>query len=560
MTVRVLMGAASVSWHNADETWQSVELANRIVFDRGMMTWEWTMADPIRSWLHPLFFVPALWGLKVTGLSSMTFLITALPRIQQGLLSAFGDLCMSNFFQENFGHRSKNRQTSGAGLFLLMYLANFYLLYCGSRTMVNTFESSLCCIALLHYSRALNKVQNPMKKCTNSLIYVGTIATTFMVRPTAAIFWLPLVFYHMLLLSQSIGFWNMAKHVALHLAPLALASIGAACFIDSTMYHHFNQTSNFTWVVLPWNFFKVNALQGIGTFYGSEPWHYYLSSTLLPALNLAFPGFVTSLHALLFASGNVRMPELPRNVCVYLWAVLWTVTVLSLGVGHKEQRFMLPLLPIVMCFSAWGTDALFSASTVPKGKPWFGDRARKLFGIVYLGLNLGILAFLLLYHNVGRTRVVQDLAKDLDDEPIRTSQSGTKEVFFALPCHFVPAYSHFHSSLSQAPPVDLTFVPCPPPIIRNGTLSSADESEELMKDPAGYLKARFARFDKRLPWRVVMFNTHADIQEVANLLSELNYKLCADYFNAYLVDNASHGKHLLVYRLEIRDLFNEMLS
>ena len=36
-----------------DETWQSVEIAHKLVFGYGHLTWEWV--EGIRSYLHPCF-------------------------------------------------------------------------------------------------------------------------------------------------------------------------------------------------------------------------------------------------------------------------------------------------------------------------------------------------------------------------------------------------------------------------------------------------------------------------------------------------------------------------
>ena len=54
LSIRVLMAVYSKSYHHGDETEQSVEIAHRIVFGQGHLTWEWTNPTPIRSVLHAL--------------------------------------------------------------------------------------------------------------------------------------------------------------------------------------------------------------------------------------------------------------------------------------------------------------------------------------------------------------------------------------------------------------------------------------------------------------------------------------------------------------------------
>ena len=98
------MAAISRSWHVPDETWQSVEISHRIAFGYGYQTWEWRLPQPIRSYAHPLIFVPGLYLLKVMGWDSPQ-MVVLLPRITQAVISAVGDVCLVNFFVSNFGNR-----------------------------------------------------------------------------------------------------------------------------------------------------------------------------------------------------------------------------------------------------------------------------------------------------------------------------------------------------------------------------------------------------------------------------------------------------------------------
>ena len=49
-----------------DETWQSVEIAHKLVFGHGHLTWEWV--EGLRSYLHPCFFAVVFYILKWTAL------------------------------------------------------------------------------------------------------------------------------------------------------------------------------------------------------------------------------------------------------------------------------------------------------------------------------------------------------------------------------------------------------------------------------------------------------------------------------------------------------------
>ena len=88
----------SLTWHNADETWQSVEVAHKAVFGYGHLTWEWITPTPIRSSLHPLLFAPVFQLLKVTRMDHFLAMELA-PRLVQGSITAIGDYCIINFYK-----------------------------------------------------------------------------------------------------------------------------------------------------------------------------------------------------------------------------------------------------------------------------------------------------------------------------------------------------------------------------------------------------------------------------------------------------------------------------
>ena len=61
-----------------DETWQSVEIAHKLVFGYGHLTWEWV--EGIRSYLHPCFFAIIFCILKWTALD-FTNVVVITPRL-----------------------------------------------------------------------------------------------------------------------------------------------------------------------------------------------------------------------------------------------------------------------------------------------------------------------------------------------------------------------------------------------------------------------------------------------------------------------------------------------
>lgn len=61
-----------------DEFWQSLEVAHKIVFGYGYLTWEWASAQPIRSIAHPAMFVPLYYTLRMLGLDHVSFLMVGM--------------------------------------------------------------------------------------------------------------------------------------------------------------------------------------------------------------------------------------------------------------------------------------------------------------------------------------------------------------------------------------------------------------------------------------------------------------------------------------------------
>ena len=89
------------------------------------------------------------------------------------------------------------------------------------------------------------------------------------------------------------------------------------------------------WVFTPLNFLRFNLVNNISLFYGSHPWHWYLSQGI-PVVFLTFTPLVVL--------GIARSKRFDLAVLMG-----WTVLVYSC-LGHKEFRFLLPLLPLGLSY------------------------------------------------------------------------------------------------------------------------------------------------------------------------------------------------------------------
>jgi phosphatidylinositol glycan class B len=76
IAARVWMALATRTFFQPDEFFQSLEVAHRIVFGYGKLTWEWQPATAIRSIVFPALYVPIYWILRVTGLDGTVLLVS----------------------------------------------------------------------------------------------------------------------------------------------------------------------------------------------------------------------------------------------------------------------------------------------------------------------------------------------------------------------------------------------------------------------------------------------------------------------------------------------------
>jgi phosphatidylinositol glycan class B len=359
-SVRVLMAFLSTSWYVPDETWQSVEISHGIVWPgKSFKTWEWQYG--LRSYLHPLLFVPVFELLKLLNLDS-PFWVALCPRMLQGLLSSIADVSSVVVFDRHFA-----RRPSDTRWFIFVYATNWCLLYSGSRTLVNQLELVLTSFALACYDANEGK-----RSC-----YIAIIALSFVIRPTTAIFWLPLVLNHLYLIWKSGR--NLIKEFILDLAPPAIATLAVCVALDSWFY------GKLTFV--PWNFLKFNLIMDVSSQYGINSSHWYLSNAL-PTIFLGPLGLAPLLIGFVRSWRTSRKRRPPR---IFLFALIWSLLVYS-SLSHKEHRFILPFVPLCIAYIVYFVADFFSNR----------KNFQKLFVFATLATHLPLTLYLSCIHQVRR--------------------------------------------------------------------------------------------------------------------------------------------------------------
>ncbi|XP_037689823.1 GPI mannosyltransferase 3 isoform X3 [Choloepus didactylus] len=363
-----------------DEYWQSLEVAHHMVFHYGYLTWEWT--ERLRGYTYPLIFASIYKVLHLLGKDSVWLLIWV-PRLIQALLFAIADMRLYSLMKQ------LENQEMARWVFFCQ-LCSWFTWYCCTRTLTNTMETVLTIIALFYY---------PLEgsKSTNSIKYSSLVALAFIIRPTAIIPWIPLLFKH---------FWQEQRKLDLILhnfLPVGFIILGLSLIIDRIFFG-----------------------QNLGTFYGSHPWHWYFSQGFPVILGTHLPFFI---HGCFLS---------PKRNWILLVTVLWTLLIYSM-LSHKEFRFIYPVLPFCMVFCGYSLNHL---------KIW------KKPAISFLFLSNIMLAFYTgLVHQRGTLDVMSHIQELCYNGPSNSS------VFVMMPCHSTPYYSHVHCPLPmrflQCPP-DLT--------------------------------------------------------------------------------------------------------
>ncbi|KAB2077227.1 hypothetical protein ES319_A06G086800v1 [Gossypium barbadense] len=289
---RMLNALLIQTYFNPDEHWQALEVAHRIAFGYGHLTWEWE--EGIRSYLHPMMFALFYKLLALLRLDIPCVMIKA-PRLLQSIFSAVGDLYLYKLSFVLFGD-------GVAKWALFSQLANWFMFFCFNRTFSNSLETTLTLVGLYYWPSvrsSLNKAPSGSRKWGLALA-----ALACAIRPTSAVTWVSVV-------------------------------LGITCLLDRLMYD--------SWVLVPLNFLKFNFLSSGGDYYGTHKWHWYFTQ-----------GFTVMVFTFLpFCVAGIIKSKYWKLSGLILW-VLGLYSIL----GHKEFRFVLPVLPISLIFVGYSLAAL----------------------------------------------------------------------------------------------------------------------------------------------------------------------------------------------------------
>lgn len=448
-----------------------------MAFGYGYLTWEWTTM--IRSYLYP-FLISILYRILAILSLDSAWMLTISPRVFQAILAAYGDY--------RFYKWTRSKWT----LFAL-YL-NWYWYYCATRTLINSVETACTTIALSIFPWNDSHIR--------SIKFLWIVAFLCMARPTAAIIWFPLCVYHIYTYSGK----KMA--LLIEYAIICSACLVISILIDSSCYG--------TFVITPLRFFQANVLNGVGNMYGEQHMLWYIFASLPVVLGPCYIPF-------LFAAWQIfKYSTDPRREALMVVVIGWTIAIYSL-LSHKEFRFILPLLPMLLYITSACTYHLKVRMTE------YGRKTTLVF-LIFSNVVPG------LYFSMIHQRGTLDVMKLLRNEISQGNNSLSTDTLILTPCHATPLYSHLHVNAS------VRFLTCEPNL--DNSKDYMDEADRFFVNPMVWLDDYyFNNKSATLPTYVIAFDNITD--KIATFLHR--YKLIAKVFHAHF-PQPNYGEYILLYK------------
>ncbi|KAF9448878.1 glycosyltransferase family 22 protein [Macrolepiota fuliginosa MF-IS2] len=473
LAVRTTIALFTWTVFQPDEYFQSLEPAFHCVFGYGHLTWEWLSEAPIRSIIYPALNIPIYWFLEFTGLaytgSLGDILLILLPKILHGALAAVTDIWLCELVRATLG----NDYTLTA---LLLSLSSFFHALALPRSLSNSLETSLSTVAFAYYPWDASSKLSPhvlYNRLRKTLIFS---ALACMIRPTNGVIWVFLYFRVVWLLRRHSRIISTIVLETILTGALALTTLFA---LDSFYYGRP--------IFTPYNFLKTN-LSSVSLFYGSSPWHYYLTQALPILCTTALP---FTLHGILtiLQRGQKGASAALGNM---LGVLVWAITIYSLA-GHKEWRFIHPLLPLLHVFATKSLVDLSSTkrtqaakSKMKKPRPTHPLSSIRLSYLIFILATLPASIYVVLFYCSAPISVLSYLRS----LPINaTTINGTPQpqsVGFLMPCHSTPGQAYLHR-----PTWEVWSLGCEPPLHGQELSTYRDQTDIFFDSPRTYITSTF---------------------------------------------------------------------
>ncbi|KZT34404.1 glycosyltransferase family 22 protein [Sistotremastrum suecicum HHB10207 ss-3] len=445
--LRISIAVLTRTFFQPDEFFQCLEPAHRLAFGYGHLTWEWLSAKPIRTIAYPAPWALLYKSLQWARLDETSALII-IPKIFAGFLAAFTDIAIYEIACRQLGKKYGN-------VALFLSLSSFFHSLALTRSLATSMETILTTVALSFWPFSDVPFTSLVKRRVG--IALSIAAFSCILRPTSAIIW-SFLFIDLFIFRKA-GSWLIASAIPIGCVALAIGS----------GFDRFGFSSQYSPSIL--NFLGINS-SSVASFYGRMPWHYYLVQALPILCNTALP---FALHGAISAlrGNNMAMKRMAM-------LVIWTTFIYSL-IGHKEWRFLHPILPLLHIL---GAKALVDASqNLPNN--WIHPSLPIRRGhAIFLLSTIPLSIYVILFHGRAQIEVMEHIRG--------IPSSELRSVGFLMPCHSTPWQSHLHR-----PELDLGSLwalGCEPPLPPISDFKwYQDQTDVFFESPIDYLITRFPR-------------------------------------------------------------------
>ena len=193
----------------------------------------------------------------------------------------------------------------------------------------------------------------------------------------------------------------------------------------------------------PLNFLRVN-LSSVASFYGQNPWHYYLTQGIPVICGASLPYVLHGSWLAYSTTGPNR-----QTLCLILALCTWVLVVYSCA-SHKEWRFIHPLLPMFHVLAAQSIVTIWRSSSDRVAMRRLAVPIRwKHLAVLLCGIPASI--YVILFHSqaqIGAMHYLRGVGSD-----------RLRSVGFLMPCHSTPWQAYLHR-----PDVEMWAIGCEPPL------------------------------------------------------------------------------------------------
>jgi len=312
LAVRMIVAYLLPSVFHPDELFQYWEQGHRLAFGDGVVPWEFR--DGIRSWILPGFIGGVMMAVDYVGGSPLAWRLTTMFILSVCSLAVVA----TAFFW------AKKLSGLAAGIFAGFLTSIWYeLVYFAPKPLTEAVAASLLFPAAYLLCASANA-------STRSRVIGGLL--------------LGLIFVLRFHLAPAIMVIGIASMI-LSPWPRWLVQVGSAAAVVALSGLLDWYTWDYPFQSIWYNFY-VNAVQGKSSNYGVHPFIWYILLFVNYWAGLVIPLIILMLF-------GVRRAPL-------LLAVVIIVILSHSFVGHKEYRFMIPIVPFVLTLAAIGTTELFA--------------------------------------------------------------------------------------------------------------------------------------------------------------------------------------------------------